>query len=214
MLNDVLEAFEAAIEHAEVADTHHKAARKVVDTINSLSALQDALPEDMRPVTVDEDIVAELRSLTSTVISPELQALKAKVEAAITLGADAGLVDFDEEGARALMERYVKLQTSFGSKKSTGTSAASGIRALSQPIAFWLGENKRTSGGRTGGGDWTQVRWQITDHAKSHDGVAKEALDMLRTKVQQVESGEVAAMDETITAGDGTEYRVQYPEAL
>lgn len=213
MLDQVLEAFETAIDHAEEADVHQKTARKIVGQIEALTASADALPDELRPTLPTADEVEHLRSLTSQIISPELQSLKAKVEAAITLGPDAGLVDFDADKAAELVERYGKLMTNIGGRKNgTSGKSASGIRSLSFPMRVTCGDaNPRMSGNRTGGGDWTWVRWQITDHAKSHDGVAKDALDALRLKVQQVENSELEKVDETIVSGDGTEYRVEYP---
>lgn len=213
MLTEVLEAFEEGLDHAETSDAYQKVARKLVGQIDALTASVDALPDELRPTLPTADEIAALRAIVAPAFSPELQSLKAKVEAAITLGPDAGLVDFDADKAKELVERYSKLMTSFGGRKSgTGGKNATGIRSLTHPMRLTCGtKNPRVSGSRGGGGDWTWIRWQITDDAKEHDGVAKESLDALRVKVQAVENGEMDSVTETIVAGDGTEYVVEYP---
>lgn len=217
MLTAVLEAFETALDNAEAADVYQKTARKLCGQIDALVASVDALPEELRPTIPTEEEIARLRALTSTIIGPELQALKAKVEAALTLGVDAGLVDFDEDGAKALVERYSKLSTSMGTRRGTGTGRkAAGLRQLSHPMRVTIEEEgkaiaSRVSGNRTGGGDWTWVRWQITDHARSHGDVVKEALDAIRAQVASVEAGEADSFEESVMAEDGTTYTVSYP---
>lgn len=216
MLEAVLEAFDSAITHAEEADLYQKTARKVVNVIDSLTASVDALPEELRPTLPTEEEIARLRSITTAVMSPELQGLKAKVDAALTLGPDAGLVDFDEEAAKALVVRYNGLATSMGARRGGNASGgrSSGIRQLNAPIKVTCGDsNPRISGSRTGGGDWTWVRWQMTDHAKDHDYIAKEALDSLRLKIQEADANG-GTVDETLVSGDGTEYKVQYPASV
>lgn len=216
MLTQVLEAFKTAIDTAEASEAYQKTARKIVGQIDALVASADALPDEFKVSLPTEEEVERLKTLTGQVISPEMQSLKAKVEAALTLGPDAGLVDFDEVLAKELVDRYSKLMTSFGTRRGGGGGGGrqtSGIRTLSHPMRMTVGDSVRTSGNRSGGGDWTWVRWQITDDAKAHDGVSREQLDGIRALVQQVEAGTLDKVDEVVVAGDGTEYHIEYPVA-
>jgi hypothetical protein len=214
MLTAFLEAFETALITAETADVHQKSARKVVGQIDALFANVEGLPEALRPTLPTEAEVNALRAITSAVITPELSELNSKVKSALSL-VDTGIVEISDEDslmASTLTERYAKLATANGTRKgSSGERVASGLRSLSHRMAVEIGGDVKLSGRDSGRGDWTWCRWQITDDAKSHDGVAKEQLDAIRTEVAAVEAGTSTGFRTSIEAGDGTEYVVSYP---
>jgi len=206
-LTDILEAFETELERAEQADTSGKAARKIVNQIEALFNSVDDLPEDLRPTLPTADEVATLRGLTGSIISAELTEMVNKAKAALTLGEDAGLADFDYAKAKELVERYSKLMTSSGKgRNSTGTPG--GSRGLNHAIRVVMPDGKTRTSNR---GDWTNIRWQIHDDGKGHGLASKEQLDAVFSALKQYDNDGGDPVEMEVMAGDGSIYTVHYP---